>query len=190
MKSIDCELKRFIVPLILAIGLCVSNSEAKSRLFFVEGRIIKGYKSFGRLNINLSSPQKDMLQFHDFKCPVVDINKMDSGHPIPLIIKVTNKDKEKAHWFNVPSPSEVIVKTDSSSKSAEALYMPWWGKKNIGSSFHGTISVEVPSDSSVELLYFLPKIRGAIKVSIKGYGRLILKAPLVVGIEESQNLYW
>jgi hypothetical protein len=110
-------------------------------------------------------------------CSTLD-KKLLSQKPLAIIIKIHNStDVEQALTLSLLS--DLIVHTQTDSKSALAFYYPWGSVDLRGwvTKAKGKIEAQVKAGTAMELLYLIPRFNGKAKIELLNIGSFEINEP-------------
>lgn len=155
------------------LAISPTVAEDSSKVFKLEARFITGYKSLCDVEPKLS-PESVTLHpgaGYSFGPGCADF---DNKAVFPLLIKVKNTAVERTSKFTIPLLSDITIRTRKGFEPAVAIYVPWGSPRGFATATKGVLEVDLAPNSTIELLYLVPKPLAKPTINIKNYGSLNL----------------
>jgi len=163
--------------------LVATRIQPTSRIWSLEGRFINfsSLCEFCNREPKLLSPQKSTFykgaKWTITGCSTLD-EKLLSQQPLAIIIKIHNST-DVVQALTLPLLSDLIVHTQTDSKSALAFYYHWGSVDLRGwvTELKGKIEVQVKAGTAMELVYLIPRFNGKAKIELLNIGSFEINEP-------------
>jgi hypothetical protein len=163
--------------------LVATRIQPRSRIWSLEGRFIN-FSSICEISnreLKLLSPQS-VTFYKGAKWTITGCSTLDekllSQQPLAIIIKIHNSTNV-GRAFTLPLLSDLVVHTQTDSKSALAFYYHWGSVDLRGwvTELKGKIEAQVKAGTAMELLYLIPRFNGKAKIELLNIGSFEINEP-------------